>query len=604
MNTSSPANTSPYMKSIKFRIALLYLFVASCCLTTQAQQRMTYVMDMVHNNPGEAPYVTKYNDGAYLASQGYNSVVTHWHINCAVTYDSFKRNTVRRQSSEREWIEHHAQAIRQKLDSLKQAGLEVYPFTDFLVFPKSVWDKYGDDIQGLGSVAGDGHSGNRTRRVNIQSAMTQKLLRTQIDEIFTEFPQLDGLVIRFGETYLQDTPYHMGGSPISDANAIDDHVLFLNILREEVCVKRGKKVFYRTWDFGYRFHCNPEFYLQVTDRVEPHPLLLFSIKYQQGDFHRNCPFNPTIGIGQHRQVIECQARMEAYGKAAHPYYTASGVIDGWPETQFEIDWADYRLTRQLRDPQKPRGLKDVLATGLVDGMMTWSHGGGWQGPYIKHEIWTNLNCYVLTQWSLNTSLTEEEIFYRFARLKGFDTYNANLFRQIALLSIEAVRKGQLNSYTANQVWWARDEFFSVRDNREVIREIHQKGLEEKVLQEKREAVALWEQIEAISRQLENKDRTLLDAIRVSCTYGRIKYELIEQMWIMMLNYAPDEGITAAKRNLLADALKRYDALWQEWRTLYREQPLCATLYTDLAFRNNEKGSIQEFTGQLREALAR
>lgn len=47
-----------------------------------------------------------------------------------------------------------------KLDSLKQAGLEVYPFTDFLVFPKSVWDKYGDDIQGLGSVAGDGHSGN------------------------------------------------------------------------------------------------------------------------------------------------------------------------------------------------------------------------------------------------------------------------------------------------------------------------------------------------------------------------------------------------------------------------------------------------------------
>lgn len=125
-----------------------------------------------------------------------------------------------------------------------------------------------------------------------------------------------------------------------------------------------------------------------------------------------------------------------------------------------------------------------------------------------------------------------------------------------------------------------------------------------MLQEKREAVAMWEQIEAISRQLENKDRTLLDAIRVSCTYGRIKYALIEQMWIMMLNYAPDEGITAAKRNLLADALKRYDALWQEWRTLYREQPLCATLYTDLAFRNNEKGSIQEFTGQLREALAR
>lgn len=66
---------------------------------------------------------------------------------------------------------------------------------------------------------------------------------------------------------------------------------------------------------------------------------------------------------------------------------------------------------------------------------------------------------------------------------------------------------------------------------------------------------------------------------------------------------PATAIRATKRNLLTDALKRYDTLWQEWRTLYREQPLCATLYTDLAFRNNVKGSIREFTGQLREALA-
>jgi hypothetical protein len=102
--------------------------------------------------------------------------------------------------------------------------------------------------------------------------------------------------LRFGETYLHDTPYHLGGSPINndDRLSIADHILLINILRDEVCVKRNKKLFYRTWDFGYRFHNNPDYYLAVTNAIEIHPNLFFSIKYQQGDFHRMTPFNPCL----------------------------------------------------------------------------------------------------------------------------------------------------------------------------------------------------------------------------------------------------------------------------------------------------------------------
>lgn len=47
----------------------------------------SFHMDMVHNNPGEKPYITKYNAPVFLKEQGFNGAVTHWHINCAIIYD-------------------------------------------------------------------------------------------------------------------------------------------------------------------------------------------------------------------------------------------------------------------------------------------------------------------------------------------------------------------------------------------------------------------------------------------------------------------------------------------------------------------------------------
>ena len=51
-------------------------------------------MDMVHNNPGEKPYLTKYNNPYYLKSEGFNGIVPQWFVNCAITYDYFKKGVV------------------------------------------------------------------------------------------------------------------------------------------------------------------------------------------------------------------------------------------------------------------------------------------------------------------------------------------------------------------------------------------------------------------------------------------------------------------------------------------------------------------------------
>lgn len=584
------------------RLALLS-FVILFSNMVMSQSRLTYILDMVHNNPGEKPYVTKYNDPYYLKSQGFNGAVTHWHINCAIDYDNYKKNLVPRKSEERKWIENKAEEIERKLKEFEDDGIDVYPFTDFIVFPQSVWERYGNEITGTGNVGGTGGSDERARKPDLQSKRTQELLVAQIDGIFSRFPALDGITLRFGETYLHDTPYHIGGSPIRGGNlGIDDHILLLNILREEICVKRNKKLFYRTWDFGYNFHTNPQYYLAVTEKIEPHPNLIFSIKYQQDDYHRMTPFNPTLGIGKHKQIVESQSRMEAYGKGAHPYYTAKGVIDGWPETKFEILFGRHSFTGKLNDTRNPRGIRDILQTGKLCGVMTWSHGGGWQGPYITHEIWTDLNTYVVGHWAQDTSKSEEEIFYEFTDSLGFDDFNADLFRQIAMLSVEGVRKGHCNSYTCNDVWWTRDEFFSADANRPIIKEMIDKGFQDKVLAEKVEATAIWMQIESLSRQIENDDKNLVEAIRVSSSYGRIKYSLMEVMWRLMIYNEMNERNMTLNIDDVKKSLCVYDKLWKEWRELKNSSKWCATIYTDMAFRNQKRGSIGELVEQLRNIL--
>jgi hypothetical protein len=586
-----------------FCFLLLVLLYPAQRSSAQTGGSLPFIMDMVHNNPGEEPYVTKYNNPDYVKSQGFNGMVTHWFVNCAITYDNYRKGLVPVNTEERKWIEARALIIDKKLAACKKAGMAVYPFTDFIVFPRSVWAKYRDEISGKGKVVGDGGMSGRAAKPDMQGQRTQDLLRAQIDGIFKRFPDLSGLTTRFGETYLHDTPYHMGGGPIREGKeGIEDQITFINILREEVCIKRNKKLFFRTWDFGYNFHTNPEYYLAVTDKIAPHPNLFFVIKYQQDDFHRMTPFNPTIGIGKQPQIVEAQSRMEAYGKGAHPYYTAKGVIDGWPETKYEIEFGSHGFTGKMNDPAKPRGIKDVLNKGLLKGVLTWSHGGGWDGPYITQEIWTDLNTFVISQWGRNPERSEEDIFYEFAANLGLQGYQADLFRQLCLLSVEGVRKGQLNSYTSNSVWWSRDQYFSVAENKNVLNEIIGKNVEKQVLAEKAEASAVWRQIELLSKQFVVKDAETQEAIEVSSTYGRIKYELIEQMWILMIENARAKKNGTLDKERVRSAIKIYNRLWDEWRHLKSSSKYCASLYTDKAFRNKESGSIGELVRELSKSI--
>lgn len=483
------------------------------------------------------------------------------------TLDAIDPDLVPASSEERRWADQALADVRRKVASVKALGQRAFVSTDIFVFPKSVVTRFRDEIC------------DDRGRIDIKKPKTRELFSLLLQETIDKVPELDGIVIRTGEVYLHKHPHHVASGNFSEdkrqgGTAILDgptsHIEILKILREEVCVKRGKSVLYRTWSFGpHSFHEDPNYYLKVTEAIEPHPLLFFSIKHQKGDFHQLTPFNPTLMIGRHRQIVEVQSQREAYGKGAHPYYVGAGVIDGWEE----YEW--------MMKPGQPKGLRDIVHHPLFAGVWTWSRGGGWEGPFIRNGLWCELNTYAVARFVADPKQTEADILMRFAREEiRLSEADAKAFRQLCLLSAKAVLRGQLTTLGAKiDVWWARDHFFEAPD----LTDFDKRGLRAKALDEKAEAVALWQQICEISGRIHFPDPQTAEFVQTSADYGRIKYAIVEQAWRILFLESDARAGRDVDRNALAAAIHRYDQLWAEWRQLEQSHPECPSIHKTTGF---------------------
>jgi len=452
---------------------------------------------MVYSNPGEARTVTRFNNHDELVRWGFNGQAPQLRVQCAITMDNFDPGLVPEGSQERQWIEHHAALIHPYIKAGKKRGLMMIPFTDILVLPKSVYEKYKEESNNL----------------DLSKPITQKMVRYWVNGIFDRFPELDGLMLRFGETYLNDAPYHRGKSPVK---GLDQHVLLLKILREEVCVKRNKKIIYRTWGWD-GFHTKAAFYKKATDQIKPHPNLIFSIKHTQGDFLRRSNFNPTLGVGDHDFIVEIQNQREYEGKGSFPNYIGDSVLNGYEE---ETSKGRYRC------------VKDLLTNKHFKGIFNWTRGGGWRGPYIKNELWVMLNAYVIGHWANDPKRREKEIFKAFAtEVLHLDDKNAQRFREIALLSAKGILRGQYSLSYPYSTMWNRDQYYN--EKCAILSWGVKKNRYEEVLNEKAEAVRIWKNIVTLAENLEVPNKGLKEMITVSCLYGYYKYAVIEQAWTVI-----------------------------------------------------------------------
>jgi hypothetical protein len=528
-----------YMYVKAFLRCVVSFFVSLLFVPASAQQ-LPIRMDMVHHNPGEPLYESQFNRPEVLKRMGYNSKCFFLFDSptLAINWDGFDKDILPAGSLEREWVDRKAARLHTLFNECKAQGLDVYAMSDLILLPKRLIAKYhiektfGDPLDTL----------------------TQRILRYQMQEFFKEFPQMDGIVVRIGETYLEDAPYHLG-SILNKGDADKCIIPLINLLRDEVCVKLNKKVIFRTW---WTFDKDAKKYEYVSQHIAPHPNLVIAIKHCEDDFHRGDSFSKVLGLGRHQQLVEVQCAREYEGKGAFPNYIAHGVIEGFEEH------------RHLESEGKIWNLRQLYQTGKMAGLWTWSRGGGWEGPYIKDEIWCELNAWVLTQWAKNPKASEESIFGRYCReVLHLDATNTKLFRDIALLSEKATLLGMRSEAYPNDVMamWVRDEYITFPDLPKDKQKVSV------LLAEKDKAVALWNQIARLSLKLKMNDAHRSEVVQVTCEYGRQMYKIFRAVFHLS---AIQKGLSDDNKKIY---LSEYDQAWKNLELLMQHHPTtCPTLF--------------------------
>ncbi len=515
------------------------------------------LIDMVHHNPGEAPFATRYNDPRSLVPLGYSAKVFELFESAqfGVDWASTDPEVARPGSLEQAWVTTKAQELHRLYNATKDAGLQVFCHTDMIVLPQSL-------------IAARG----LTRPGDISDPSTKAAVRDLLAGIFDQFPEVDGLVVRIGETYLHSAPHHHG----TIDGRTDAHrtiMPLMSLLREEVCVRRGKQVLFRAW---YSFDTDLATYQAVSDGVEPHPNLLIVVKHCEGDFHRGNPFSKVLGQGRHRQLIEVQAQREYEGKGAYPNYIAHGLIDGFEE----------------HAGQPGANLRTLWAHPLIAGVSTWSRGGGWKGPYLRNEFWCDLNLTILSRWIREPRRTEEDLFHEFAQGDlGLDALGSTRFRALCLGSAAAILRGRRSTVPDDvSPWWTRDQYIGVPPLPAAP------TARARVLSDKDEAVARWEWIVNLADSLVFADTAITRYVQTSSRYGLYLYRIYRAAFYLAAHGGRGDPAT---RSLIRD----YDAAWADLRHLHATAPDCATLYEANGFTLDDttQPGIGAFVDALRES---
>lgn len=576
-----------------------------------------FTMDMVHNNPALQPYTSNYTNSEFLAQRNFDGHVFFLY-DCAqygLLWDEFDEakgktgdNKVFPEGSEdRAWVEAKKASIKKMYQQAVDAKVGVYFMMDIIVLPTHLVKLYPEILT--------------NGKIDITKKETQEVMNYMFKEMFTEYPEIDGIYFRFGETYTgkqYGAPYHSGNNPIlNKKDAKNYHMTLIKYLGDklygaEMVDEKPRDMIYRTWGFS-GFQNDPEEYLSISDEIPTNDHLYFCIKHSTGDFHRTVAFNQTIGIGKHQQIVEVQAAREYEGKGAYPNYIADGVINGFEEYEWQMDSETQNTC-----------LRDVINTQehpQIKGIWTWSRGGGWNGPYINgvngivgdhtsdnqevvikdgSEMWNDLNTYVVTQWAKDTSKTDKYYVKEYAKkYLGMDEADAENFYRLCILSSRAVLLGRARDTESYSVdtWWTRDQNINPKKMKNNIK--NAVGHRDEMLAEKAECTALWQEMIDIASSFKT-DAELIDSpvkvkdyITTTCKYGYYFFAITEQMNIAGME-AKVDGKSEASIKKIAAAVAKYDRLWEEWEELYETAPGCPSLFA----KENRRYSLVGYSGNM------
>ncbi len=272
---------------------------------------------------------------------GFNAVSID-ELSRLIIYDFYPERLKKKISIYRQYYENF-------FKTAEKLTLSIFITTDFMFYNRSI----------------DNNTGKKTDDII-------ELFTRGIEKVFKDFPLLEGIIVRIGESDGVDVEGDFKSRIVlkkpSEVNLFLKKILPL-------FEKHNKKLVFRTWTIGaYKtgdLIWNEKTFEQVFSGINSDNLII-SMKYGEHDFFRHLRLNPLFFKSHLKKIVELQARREYEGFGEFPSFT------GW-------DYKNYY-----------ERLKYVPG---FSGLHLWCQTGGWSRfrnfTFMKESsYWNELNTIV------------------------------------------------------------------------------------------------------------------------------------------------------------------------------------------------------------------
>lgn len=545
-------------------------------------------------NPGEPTVETRYHDPEELKSLGYNGLVVYE----TTALSGIASPDVVQNAELRRWVQNHFEKVTRTVERAHAAGLAVYVFYDAPVLARDVVER------NLGGYT----CRNRADVLCPASELTLEASVRGCEAMLSRFPQVQGIVLRFGDTDAGRMPHLVGNDAYtphcprcSQFGRADRIVTLLERFHSLVVGRFNKRLIARAWNVRPNgFHDSVELAQRICSRLpgadnEKDDRFVLSFKFTQTDFWRYQKWNlASLQCGKRPILYELQCQREFEGKGGLPNWQVPLWRNGYPESQGSTDVA---------------GLAAAHSKINFAGLWAWVRGGGWGGPYVKNETWIDANVFAVPRLADDPAADPRELGRQWIaqRLKVEEPALTAKLLETLEASPEIVRKlfyiGPFARGKADQ-WhpsgdWISDDLLDAHSAWRIIQRLPDAQLDA-VVAEKQEAVEAIAALRAGLQQAAGgggeRSHPALDPLVNTLVYGESFAEALRDLLAGLVAY---RRFQRTKERPAADATKQKlfaaQSHWNHHTQRHGSLPGAATAFRETHFWDLTQQILSEVT---------
>lgn len=371
------------------------------------------LIDVIHDNPGEPPFVSRFRDPELLRSYGYDAMAFSEALLALPEFQAPALIGPTRVSGEL------PTTLDQQIQNAQEAGMSVFLHVSALVLPRALVEKSPElflcqDEQG--------------KLCPGQDATLEAFTQT-IRNLLKRWPSVDGIIVRPGVVQHASHPHLLANTlqepscPVCRGmSLVTRHAQLASRLHQVVAHEFGKiyvhRLIQRASPGAPTLHDDPTLYQALVSQLPHSSKLILSLAYHQGDGRHGSPINPCLlatateqarmanlgGDSGPRQWIEFACEREFEGKGAFP--------------NFQIPrWQEIFNTLGLNPDNVHRYGYLSISRGIPNGAVgtnTAAKSAGLGGPYIHREEWIDANIFGLAELVRNPQELPEIVAHHWA----------------------------------------------------------------------------------------------------------------------------------------------------------------------------------------------